>query len=221
MIYDIDYCDKYLDELLDKLGGDYFPLPIKFGRFITHALDFIRDNSGDDFEQSQEKSDNIKTLVVRTKNPIAPVAGEAGLYQMAEPTNYMRLISIYPYAIVNSVETKLARKVHIVKEGQRLAYERDPFRKPTPFEPNVYRIANFFEISTNDALNDYEFAQLAYIKKPTFGNIGTGTDRIINLPDMSIEIILQKTAESLRFTYGDEDSKDIYNFEQTFGKSNR
>ncbi len=220
-LYDIDYCDKYMDELADKMGGDYFPLAIKFGRFITFALDFIRDNIGEDFDQNQEKNDNIKSLIVRTENLMTPVAGEVGLYHVAEPTNYMRLISLYPYAVINTVKTRLARKIHIIKEGQRLAYERDPHRKPTPFEPNIYRLDNFFEVSTNDSINTYNVAELTYIKKPTFGHMNTGTERIVNLPDMSIELIMQKTVESLRFTTADDSAKDVYNFEQTFGKSNR
>lgn len=220
MIYDINYCDKYMDELLDKMGGNYFPLPIKFGRFVTTTLDFIRENTND-FEKDQEGSDNIKTLLVRTENVITPVTGTVGLYRMAEPINYMRLISIYPYALVNNVKTKLARKPHIVKEGQRLAYERDPHRKPTPFEPNIYRLSSFFEISTNDELNTYQTAQITYVKKPTFGNIMSGINRIVNLPDLSIEMIMLKTCESLRFTSADDTAKDVYSFDQTFGKSNK
>ena len=219
MIYDVNYCDDYMDEILDKMGGDYFPMPIKLGRFITTTLDFIRDNL-DDFEKTQEISDNIKTLVVRTQNALIPTP-EAGLYQIAEPVNYMRLISIYPFATVNSIKTKLARKSHIVKEGQRLAYERDPHRKPTPFEPNIYRIADFFEVSTGDNINPYYTAEVAYVKKPTFGALTPGTARIVNLPDVSVEIIMQKTCESLRFTTADETAKDVYSFDQTFGKSNR
>lgn len=220
MAYDIDTCDQYMDELLDKMGGDYFPLAVKFGRFATATLEFIRDNAKR-LEIDQEASDNIKPLIIRTEYVLTAVVGETGLYQMAEPVNYLRTISIYPFATVNNIKTKLARKVHIVKEGQRLAYERDPNRKPTPFEPAIYRLDNFFQIATNDAINIYPSAEFAYIKKPTFGNITTPTNRIVNLPDTSIEIIMQRTCEALRFSSADETASNIYNFDQTFGKTAR
>lgn len=220
MAYTIDTCDRYMDELLDKMGGDYFPLAIKFGRFATATLEFIRDNAKR-LEIDQEASDNIKPLIIRAEYAITPIIGQIGLYQMAEPVNYLRTISIYPFATVNSVKTKLARKVHIVKEGQRLAYERDPFRKPTPFEPAIYRLDNFFQIDTNDTINTYFTAEFAYIKKPTFGNINILTDLIVNLPDTSIEIIMQTTCEALRFSSADETANNIYNFDQTFGKKAR
>lgn len=220
LAYTIEECDKYLDELTDKMGSDFFPLPIKFGRFITYTLDFIRENSGF-AEANQEISDNIKTLLVRRENALIPVVGSPGSFLMAEPIDYHRLISLYPYARIAGINTKLAKKVAIIKEGQKLAYERDPFRKPSPFYPTVTRLENFFQIDTNDLANTYILGEIAYIKKPTFGSIDVLTDRIVNLPDTSIEMILLKTADSLRFTTADESAKDIYIFNQTFGKRNK
>ena len=45
MAYTVSYCDRFMDELLDKMGSDYFPLPIKLSRFESITLNFIRESS--------------------------------------------------------------------------------------------------------------------------------------------------------------------------------
>ena len=220
MQYTIEECDRYLDELTDKLGSDYFPLPIKFGRFITWTYDFIHENLSY-FELNQETSDDLKNLLIRQKNILTGIISRRGVYVMAEPINYFRLVSIVPYARIHNKNVVLAKKVKIVKEGQRLALERDPFNKPEPSYPTVCRLQNIFEINTGDLVNNYSEAEITYVKKPKFGDMDNINDRIVDLPDSVIERILLKTAESLRFTTSDESSADIYNFDQTFGKKNK
>lgn len=218
--YSIEEVNKYIDELTDKMGSDFFPLPIKFGRFITVTYDIIRESTIA-LQLNQEITDDIMPLVVRRTNALIPVNNSPGSFQMPVPIDYHRLISLYPFARIGGVNTRLAKKVSIFKEGQRLAYNRDPHRKPTPSYPSVTRLENFFQIDTNDVVNQYLQGELAYVKKPTFGNINVITDRIVNLPDLTIEMICLKTADSLRFTTSDESSADIYMFNQTFGKRNK
>lgn len=217
--YSIEYCDKYLDELIDKMGSDYFPLPIKFGRFISAVYDFIRENSKY-LEVTQEISDDIKPLLIK-RNHVMVAGTTPGIYEIAEPADYLRLISIEPYARVNNADVKKFKKVYIVKEGQRMAYERSPHRKPTPFYPHIYRNSNIFEVNVGVDTDVYQNAKITFLKKPTFGNISVDTDRIVNLPDMAIEQILLRTANSLRFTTADETASSVYQFDQTFGKRNK
>lgn len=218
--YTIEYCDKYIDELLDKMGSDYFPLPIKMGRFVSTTLDFIRENTIY-MEASQEISDDIKTLLVRTNMVMAPIAGSIGMFEVPEPNDYIRLVAVEPYARINGVLTKKFKKIHIIKEGQRLAYERDPFREPSAFYPQVYRNTNVFEVNVGKDTDTYDTAKVSYIKFPTFGDILVDTDIIVNLPPIAIEKIMLKVAESLRFTTADESAAAIYQFDQTFGKRNK
>ncbi len=218
--YTIDYCDKYMDELLDKLGSDYFPLPIKMGRFVTSTLDFIRENTIY-MEASQEISDDIKPLLVRANLVMALIPGQIGIYEVPEPNDYLRLVSVEPYARINGVLTKKYKKISVIKEGQRLAYERDPFREPSALYPSVYRNTNIFEINVGNDTDVYDTAKVSYIKYPTFGDIENDDDIIVNLPPIAIEQIMLKVAESLRFTSADESAAAIYQFDQTFGKRNK
>lgn len=219
MTYTIEECDKYLDELTDKLGSDYFPLPVKFGRFITATYDFIREHSKY-LETTQEISDDIKPLLIKRKH-VMVASTSPGIYEIAEPADYLRLISVEPYARINNVDVKKFKKVYIIKEGQKVAYERDPFREPTPFYPTILRNSNIFEVNVGNDTDTYLNALVTFLKKPTFGNINVDTDRIVNLPDIAIEQIMMKTAEALRFTSGDETASSIYQFDQTFGKRNK
>lgn len=219
--YTIDYCDQHLDELLDKMGSDYFPLQVKIGRFVTFTYDFIREHTKA-FEATQEISDDIKPLLIRNDIVLSATEGLA-VFQAPEPINYFRLISLVPFILGEGNQRIFKAKVtRIIKEGQRLVYGRDAFRKPSPSYPHVLRISNFFEIRVGNFNTDnYNRAEISYIKKPTFGNIDNDDDIIVNLPDAAIEQIMLKTAESLRFTTGDDSARDIYQFDQTFGKRNK
>lgn len=221
MAYTIDYCDKQLDSLTDKLGSDYFPLPVKMGRFVTMTYDFIRENA-EWFEANQEVSDDIKPLVVRMEmDSVAVANSNLSLFEVVEPSNYFRLLSLIPLIANGNNRIQVAKTVKIIREGQRDAYQRDPFRKPIPEEPHITRRSNFFEINVGTNNQNFNKALLAYIKKPTFGNVGSLNDNIVNLPDLAIEKIMLKTAASLRFTTADESANDIYVFDRTFGKRSK
>lgn len=221
MPYTIDYCDNHLDSLTDKLGSDYFPLPVKMGRFVTMTYDFLRENA-EWFEANQEVSDDIKPLVVRMEvNSVAVPNSNLNLFEVAEPANYFRLLSLVPLIVNGNSPIQRAKTIKIIREGQRDAYIRDPFRRPIPSEPHITRRSNFFEINVGPNSDNYTKAMLSYIKKPTFGNINNLNEIIVNLPDLAIEKIMLKTAASLRFTTSDESANDIYLFDRTFGKRSK
>lgn len=215
--------DRFLDELLDKMGSDYFPLPVKFNRFITIALDFLAETAIYD-EATQEVSDFIKPLRVEKMAPLSPASDHTKRMICPEPINYFRLISLIPLYSPSKEEfiTK-ARQVNVIQSGNALANNSNPFKKPTEEYPEVQRMGSLFYVNVgNEAdLNKYKFCRLVYIKKPTFGNIENDDDRIINLPDDSIEKIYLKTADSFRFTTSEPTAGHNYEFTQTFGKKNR
>jgi hypothetical protein len=220
--YTLDWCDRYLDELLDKMGSDLFPLPIKLNRFITITLDFIRETTKS-LEVTQEVSDDIKPLLIRSNYTIIQDPINQNLWTCPEPADYIRLVSLVPL-FLDSVDNHLkqkAKKVKILKEGQREAYKRDPFNNATNEYPQVFRYANLFKIDVGDATINYSKALLSYIKKPNFADENDLTVRIVNLPDITIEQLLLKTADALRFSTGDSDAVANYQFGQSFGKKGK
>lgn len=220
--YSLDWCDRYLDELLDKMGSDLFPLPIKLNRFQTICLDFVREHT-EYLEVTQEISDDLKPLLVRSKYDLVQDTNQRNLWTLPEPADYLRLVSLVPLYldVVDGYEKQKAKKVSILKEGQREEYKRDPYRTPTDEYPHVFRYSNLFKIDVGSPSTAYTKALLTYVKKPLFAKEDELEKRIVNLPDISIEQILLKTADSLRVTTGDTNSGNTYQFNQTFGKVNR
>ena len=222
--YSLEWCDMHLDSLLDKMGSDYFSLPIKLDRFVTLAYDFIHKHTKD-LEITQEASDQLKNILVKDNFPIVKSDTEilSNVWEVPEPGDYLRLISILPL-IEDELSGKYltkAKKPATLREGQVIAYSRDPFRKASAEYPNVTRISNFFNIDVGDDVSHYDAALMAYVKKPIFAEITQLEKRIVNLSDIAIEKILNKTADSLRVTTGDPTVSATYPFNQSFGKKNK
>lgn len=214
--YSLDWFDKYCDELLDKMGSDLFPLPIKYNRFKSITLDFIN-TSAKYMEATQKLSDEIKELIVKTKCPLEKDTLE-NVWEAAEPTNYYRLISIVPLYDSHGKEMKVCKKPNIAKEGERLALERDPFKCATDEYPNIYRLSKLFQIDVGpESTINYTNCLITYIKKPTFALLSAYDSRIVNLNDSAIEEIILKTADSLRFSTGDAAAPINHQFNQTYG----
>ena len=219
--YSLEWFDKHIDSMIDKLGSDYFPLQIKLERFETMVYDFIRETT-DYFEATQELSDDLKTLLVEGIFDVEKESLSFGnnIWNLPEPADYLRLVSVIP-VIHDSVTGKdmvKAKKVNILKKGQGIAYERDPFRSASAEYPNVYRMTNFFKIDVGTDQTIYNKAYISYVKKPTIANMGELTKRIVNLNDIAIEKICLKTADSLRITTGDVNAAPNYQFNSSFGK---
>lgn len=220
--YTLEWFDQYCDELLDKMGSDLFPLPIKYNRFKALTLEFI-DSTAKYMEATQKLSDDIKELIGKVKSPIIKEDIE-NVWEAAEPTNYYRLISIVPLYDSNGTDMKICKKPSILKEGQRLSVERDPFKCATDEYPNIYRVSNLFQIDVGDKSKvPYHKALITYIKKPVFALLNSPESRIVNIHDSAIENIILKTADSLRFSTGDSTAVSNYQFNDTYGngKTNR
>lgn len=215
--YSLEWFDEYCDELLDKMGSDLFPLPIKYNRFKTHTLEFIND-AAMYMEATQKISDDIKDIIMKRKFPLIKDAVE-NVWETAEPSDYYRLISIVPLTLDSQgTEMKVCKKPVTMKEGQRLAVERDPFRSATDEYPNIYRLSKLFQIDVGDKSTiQYHNCLVTYLKKPTFALLNDLDKRIVNLHDSAIEEIVLKTADSLRFSTGDATAPINYQFNSTYG----
>lgn len=240
--------DVYLDELADKMGSDYFPLSVKINRFIGFTLDFLRKTTLY-IEGTQEISEDIQPLFVRKQSSLTKIL--PSLYVAKVPNDLFRLSSIMPYyynASLDSKDTDLekdnpgnpemifisnifdninyktnVKKISIIKDGQQQSFNRDPFNNATPEYPNVTRLKEGYRIDFGSKPDlDYNKVIMTYIKNPIFGRESVLTDRLVDLPDILVERIIAKTADSLRFTTGDKDASSNFQFNQTFGnkKSN-
>lgn len=220
LTYTLDECDKYMDDELDKMGSDYFPLPIKLRQFQKATYDFIRENSKF-LEGTQEISDNIKPLVVDTEQSMIhrPSSFKDHIWIIEEPDDYLRLISTMPYYEENGTYKTITKKVSIAKRGQGQSFERDPFRVPNNQYPLLYRIENVFkfDFGENRENINYSLAAFSYIKQPDFALEDELDKRIVNLPNISIEKIIDRATNSLRVISGDDDAIRNLQFDQTFG----
>ena len=89
--------------------------------------------------------------------------------------------------------------------------------------PEVRRLSGIFQIDMGGDVDfdKYDKALITYIKKPTFPNITSLEDRIVDLPDLSIEKIVHKTADSFLYRIGDNTAERNYQFTQSIGRKNK
>lgn len=221
----INEFDRYVDELLDKMGSDYFPLPVKLNRFKSLALGFIRENTKF-IQLTQEISEDLQPLFVRRYVNVAPT-GDDSIKQISIPDDLFRLSSLKIFHSTNPIFTDdgtienpeqnntRIKKLNFIKDGQENAYQRDPYKMATPHYPNLLQYSGKYRIDfgTEPDMN-YNKAVITYIKHPTFGR-GLD-DQIINLHDVLVERIALKTADSLRMGVGDESAPLNFEFNKRF-----
>lgn len=220
--YSLEWMNKHIDSLTDKLGSDYFTAPVKYDRFITVTMDFLREST-EYIELNQEISDDIKPLLVRTEKELSKneLSVLKNIWNLPEPADYFRLISAVPVTKKNDEDLILAKQVTILKEGQANAYERDPFRCSSAEYPNVYRIGDKFLIDVGSDKNVYHKALISYVRKPIFAKDCEKKERIVDLSDLTIEKLCLMTADSLRVSTGDVTAATNFQFNSGFGKKNK
>lgn len=222
MNFTLEEVDNYLDEKLDKMGSDYFPLPIKYEEFKEATYDLIRESTKF-IEGSQEISDDILPLVVRVPSVNMIYDSSSNIFKIdltsINPL-YHRLIEVIPF----KEGVQVCKKPKIIKTGQNVAYSRDPYKEATEDYPLIERVDDtvLVNLGNNSNLSSfYTTAQLTYVKQPTFASIEDLTERIVDLPNTSIYKIINRTHNSLRVKKDDPGFTPNYNFDQTFGKKNR
>ena len=226
--------DKYLDELLDKMGSDYFPLPIKYNRFVSLTLGFIRENTR--FLQiSQEISEDIQPLFTREYVVVNDSDSDSVKF-INKPSNLFRLGSIKIfrettgdilqqsgsfYESPNLHNTKI-RKINFIRDGEENAYSMNPFKKATPIYPNLIQFGGFYRIDFGKKPDiNYNRALITYVKEPKFGDVSNLNAQIVNLHKVLIERIVLKTADSLRIGTGDETSGMTFEFNKRYSNNDK
>ena len=209
MAYTVAYCDQFMDELLDKMGSDYFPLPIKLRRFESIALQFIRESSNF-LEVTQELSDDIVAWVKTEQKSLSGgrnfrYMGKA-FFRIEYPEDYLRLLSVTPILGENNAFAFPAMEVKIYRIGNFGMNERNPFRTATGDRVNVYRMDDSVLIDTDyNGIPAMAYADLTYVRQPIFGQLPD--DPIIDsVNKILVDKLMHKTCVSLRATTSDVDT---------------
>lgn len=215
--YTVADFDRKMDELLDKMGSDYFPLPIKLSRFESVVLNHIRETTIL-FEATQELSDDLISISVSKPFPLLAknhMYMAKNFYQVIFPQEYMRFLNINPYSSLPGKREKVY-EIKYYRIGHFNQNERNPLRNAKGDRINVYQMDNSVLIDTTETFTG---CYMSYIEKPVIGKVPT--DIILNFSDLIVDKLMQKTMVSLRTTTSDEDSAYMDDYVERLGQKNK
>ena len=219
MAYTVAYCDQFMDELLDKMGSDYFPLPIKLSRFKSITLQFFRESTNF-LEGTQELSDDIVNHTISVPKTLS--GGKNFQYmgkkfhQIEYPADYIRLLNIIPYnKLGNDIVLKKV-EVKLYKIGNFIINELNPFRQAKGTRVNVYRMDNSVLIDTDQS---FDYADFTYVREPVFGTVNNPEGLICDIMNkVVVDKLMHKTVVSLRKTSSDEDADSMDQYVERQGQ---
>lgn len=212
--YTVADFDRKMDELLDKMGSDYFSLPIKLSRFESIVLTHIRETTAF-LEATQELSDDIVAITVSKQFPLLAKNHKymaKDFYRIIFPESYMRFLNINPYSNLGRRENK-TNEIKYYRIGHFNQNERNPLRKAKGDRINVYQIDNSILIDTTKTFTN---CYVTYIEKPIIGQ--NLNDIIIVFSDLIVDKLMQKTAVSLRTTTSDQDAAYLDDYVERQGQ---
>ncbi len=225
MAYTVTYCDQFMDELLDKMGSDYFPLPIKLRRFESITLQFIRESTNF-LETTQELSDDIVAWITSQKKTLSGGKNFRYMgkkfYRIEFPQDYLRFLNLVPMhddsPIIgrNSNEDFPDLEIKTYRIGHFLMNERNPFRKAIGSRVNIYRMDDsiLIDMEPNPYFNYVDFT---YVRKPVFGK-NPGEMILDCTNDILVDKLMHKTCVSLRSTSSDSDTQMLDDFVERQGQ---
>lgn len=217
--YTVADFDRKMDELLDKMGSDYFPLPIKLSRFETILLQHIRETTNF-FEATQELSDDL--VEITTSVPISLGLGKSftymakKFYQVKYPADYMRFLNVYPYRVINGQQQEKKFELKYYRIAHFAQNERNPFRTAEGETVNIYRMDGSVLIDSDQI---FTHASFSYVKKPIIGKLDP--DILVNFSDLIADRMMQKTAVHLRTTTSDQDSAYLDDYVERQGQKTK
>lgn len=215
--YTVADFDRKMDELLDKMGSDYFPLPIKLSRLESVVLNHIRETTSF-FEATQELSDDLVEISVSKDFPLLSKSHTymaKNFYKIAFPLDYMRLLNVNPYNNVAGEKNKIF-EIKYYRIAHFNQNERNPFRCAKGERINIYRLDNSVLIDTDKIFTN---CYMTYIEKPVIGKLQT--DIILNFSDLIVDKLMHKTAVSLRTTSSDKDAAYLDDYVERMGQKNK
>lgn len=199
----------------DKMGSDYFPLPVILNRIETATLDFIGERLME-VEKNQTVTDDIRDLIKISKLLIIqdPNFPNEPRYIAGLPKDYLRLVAYDVYYLDGS----RCRRADLIRKGEEVNALNNPNKQPTRMYPLITQEASQWHINCGLTTVPNTF-KLTYCKKPTYATTGQPGTRIVNLPDDAIEKILLKTVKLLFHKTDDTRQQGAYLLEETFRKT--
>jgi len=173
MDYTLDETAEKVRQLCDKMGSDYFPLPVILNYFETASWNFIGEKLRI-VEKTQEVTDDIRQLIVPGSLTITEDPVETGKYITGIPVNYHRLISYDIYYTDGS----RCRRADLIRHAEYSLARTNPNKKPTKSYPIILQENNLFSIDAGVTIPT--LMKIMYCKKPTFATTGQPTTRIVN-----------------------------------------
>lgn len=212
MDYTLENVRLKIQQFSDKLGSDYFPLPVILNRFETDAFDFIKENIKH-FEQTQQITENLRPLVVKTELNCIDDPNEIGQFIAPLPINYYQVLSYD----IKYTDNTWCRRADIKSHSSYIANKNNPYKKPTKEYPVISQLENLFQIDCGQQAIPMVM-KTVYCKKPTFATVGNTAQRIVNLNDDAIEEIILKTVIGLFQKTGDERFQSSAYIEQSYAQ---
>lgn len=209
MNYSLSEVHHKLKQLSDKMGSDYFVLPVFLNFFETATYDFVGKKLKE-IEKSQEITDDIRSLIIPKDIDIIPDPNNVGKYITSVPTDYHRLVA-YDVLYLNN---ERCRRADLIKHAQYSVYRLDPTRVPSKQYPLIIQYDSVFQIDSGITVP--KKFRLTYCKKPNFATTGEPGKRIVNLPDDSIEAILKITVTNLFNKTGDERTQSSFQLQENY-----
>lgn len=198
MDYTLSEVHEKLNQLSDKMGSDYFVLPVLLNIFETATYDFVGERLKH-IEKTQEITDDIRNLIsTPTLIDIIEDPNLSNRYIAALPTDYLRQVA-YDVLYDNN---ERCRRADLMKHGEYIAALNNPNKQPTKKYPAILQFNSLFQIDAGSAIPLK--LNLTYAKKPNFATTGQNNTRIVNLPNDAIEKILKVTVTNLFRKTGDE-----------------
>lgn len=211
MEYSLAEVHEKLKQLADKMGSDYFVLPVFVNFFETATYDYVGEKLKI-VEKTQEITDDIRDLIVPKDINIAPDPTIANKYIAPIPTDYLRLVA---HSILYADNTECKRS-DLVRYAEYSTTRRNPNTKPDKNYPAILQFEGYFQIDSGSTIPTK--MRLIYCKKPSFASIGQPGTRIVNLPDDAIEKILKITVTNLFNKTADERTQSSYQLQETYQK---
>jgi hypothetical protein len=211
MEYQLAEVHEKLKQLSDKMGSDYFVLPVFLNFFETATYDFVGERLKI-IEKTQEVTDDIRTLIIPVDITIIPDPDQTGKYIAALPANYLRQVAYDVYYENN----ERCRRADLIRHAEKIHADNNPNREPNKQYPLIIQFASTFQIDSGATIP--VTLRLTYCKKPTFATTGQPNTRIVNLPDDAIEEILKITVTNLFNKTADERAPQSYQLQETYRK---
>jgi hypothetical protein len=215
MDYTIQETHLKLNQMCDKMGSDYFPLPLILNFFETATFDFVAAHLKR-VEVTQTITDDIANLIITTDFPVINDPSKPIKFMAAIPVNYLRQVS---YDVLYNDGTR-CRRADLKRHSEYVMSLTNTNKKPTKDYPAIVQQSGLFMIDCGDAVVPTTF-RLTYAKKPIFATTGQPTTRIVNLPDDTIEQIMKTTVTNLFSKTADERGQSAYQLEEAYRKTFR